>query len=135
MKLSKEDAKELVAKKPPASNRMEKNRALHKQMAQNGRFKIVNCTRTLEETASNSAVTVLDVEKEKSVSPTTTANTLAKETTSSTAAPDEDDRFVYDVYVQESFNQNTASDNLLDLDDVRLVSFEDLFFMMTLTLV
>lgn len=108
---------------PRPANVTEKNRLLHKANAQNNRFKVVNCTRTIEpdaeEAASVRPVTILDVEKE--------IKTTEK-------VQEDEEKFVFDVYVPESRNDRTASDNLLDLEEVRLVNLEDLFYMMILTL-
>lgn len=109
---------------PKSINVTEKCRIRHKTSTQNNRFKVVNCTRTLENAAEEEAssvvpVTILDVEKEVKA-----AEDL----------PQDEEKFVFDVYVAENQNDRTSSDNLLDLDDLRLVNLEDLFYMMILTL-
>lgn len=124
LKIKKEEAKELINKVPKPVNVTEKGRLKHRTQAHNNRFKVVNCTRTfdnVEEQAAASAqpVTILDVEKEVKVNQN---------------LPEADEQFVFDVYVPENQNECTASDNLLDLEEVRLVNLEDLFYMMILTL-
>lgn len=137
IKIKKDEAKELVSKVPKPSNVTEKNRNLHKISAQNNRFKVVNCTRTLDavqngdgddKQAGNilSAVTILDVEKE-------TRSSLSQESSTEQSRFNSDDKFVFDVYVPDSHNDRTSSDDLLDLEEVRLVNLEDLFYMMILT--
>lgn len=79
-----------------------------------------------QEDPATKSLTILDVEKDE-----TQKNDKKSE-------EDEEDKFVFDVYVPENHYRNnecTSSDNLLNFDDVRLVNFnlEDLFYMMILT--
>lgn len=135
MKISKDEAKELVSKKSRVPNITEKNRVDLKAQSQNSRFKIVNCTRGLENATNDEtakSLTILDVEKED-----TPKNKKLRTTETIVEDPSisEDDRFVFDVYVPENHyhnNDRIASDNLLNFDDIRLVNFnlDDLFYLM-----
>lgn len=139
LKISKDEAKDIVAKTARTPKITEKNRTDTKTHSQNNRFKIVNCTRGLEQASGSSAsatksLTILDVEKEGNDK---VLSESEQKTTQNTEKED-DDKFVFDVYVPEnhySNNECTSSDNLLNFDDIRLVNFnlEDLFYMMILT--
>lgn len=134
--MTKDEAKEIVAKTARTPKITEKSRTEAKTHSQNNRFKIVNCTRGLEQATGSSStaksLTILDVEKEENDKSVSQSGTTTQDTDT------DDDKFVFDVYVPEnhySNNECTSSDNLLNFDDIRLVNFnlEDLFYMMILT--
>lgn len=137
MKISKDEAKELVSKKSRIPNLTEKNRVDLKTQSQNSRFKIVNCTRGLESSTNDDSaksLTILDVEKEDTPK---NKNLQTIESIVEDPSISEDDRFVFDVYVPENHyhnNDRIASDNLLNFDDIRLVNFnlEDIFYLLIL---
>lgn len=144
LKISKDEAKEIVAKTARTPKITEKNRNEAKTHSQNNRFKIVNCTRGLDQAAGNASsaksLTILDVEKDDTRSGTedNVTQSLNGQKKAKNTVEDDDDKFVFDVYVPENHynnNESTSSDNLLNFDDIRLVNFnlEDLFYMMILT--
>lgn len=90
--------------------------------------------------SSAKSLTILDVEKDDTRSGTedNVTQSLNGQKKAKNTVEDDDDKFVFDVYVPEnhySNNESTSSDNLLNFDDIRLVNFnlEDLFYMMILT--
>ncbi|XP_063699273.1 probable RNA polymerase II nuclear localization protein SLC7A6OS [Culicoides brevitarsis] len=129
LKISKDEAKDLVSKTARTPKITEKNRNEAKSQSQNNRFKIVNCTRGLEQASSSSStsaatksLTILDVEKEDS-----DKKIDAKENNT----PSDEDKFVFDVYVPEnhySNNECTSSDNLLNFDDISVVEYVQDFY-------
>lgn len=83
-KITKEQAK-VIFKKPHSLDAVKYRMGVNKQKSQNNRFKIINCTRSLNESdgkEENKNLTIVDVEKEQ-------ATTTSSET------------FVYDLYVSE----------------------------------
>uniref|UniRef100_A0A336KAA7 Probable RNA polymerase II nuclear localization protein SLC7A6OS n=1 Tax=Culicoides sonorensis TaxID=179676 RepID=A0A336KAA7_CULSO len=133
LKISKDEAKEIISKSSRNPKITEKKRNEIKTQSQNNRFKIVNCTRKLDgiNESKSESLTILDVEK------TDTLDTNLKTSEKKTILDDED-KFVFDVYVPENHyrnNESTSSDNLMNFDDIRLVNLnlEDLFYMMILT--
>lgn len=117
-KLTKDEAKEIVARKRAESNvksRMDQNR----EKSQQNRFKIVNYTRELSETAEKSSaanLTIVDVEKDRSLA-----------TTSSSSYSDISDEYVYDIYIGDTGSAFQQYPDSIDLNDLRLVVLDDVY--------
>lgn len=128
-RLRKCDAEEIVQKvRKPTSNVINKLREQIKDDAQNARFKVVNCYRSIEsdshiesaEGVESQNITVVDVIKEESQS---NANAVVDE--SSAAEPSlQDDKFVYDLYLVQSGEQPTE----IDINNYTIRPFDDLIY-------
>jgi hypothetical protein len=118
-KLSKDEAKEIVARKRPESGlktRIDQNR----EKSQQNRFKIVNYTRELSETAEKSPpMTIVDVEKDRTPAP-------AAQTSSSSYSDISDEPYVYDIYIADAATALQYPD-AIDLNDLRLVVMDDVY--------
>lgn len=135
-RLTKEEAREIISK-TRAPNLTGRNRQELRETAQNNRFKIVNCTRALDNEASGAAtdadnnataqkLTIVDVVKDK-CSNTTDANhsSIASTSTGETSADtSSSDKFVYDLYFSET-NDLYYPENI---EDLRLVHLEDIYY-------
>jgi hypothetical protein len=118
-KLSKDEAREIVSRKRTESNvksRMDQNR----EKSQQNRFKIVNYTRELSETAEKTPnLTIVDVENQ------TTATTSAQ--TSSSYTDISDESFVYDLYIADTDSTDLQYPDTIDLNDLRLVVLDEVY--------
>lgn len=132
-KITKEEAKDIVTKKsqqPESSlkSRLEQNR----EKSQQNRFKIVNCTRALNDTQEKSTsnpatktLTIVDVEKESSTNSSTSeavASSSIARVSSYSDIPD-DEPFVYDIYIAETDSAVSYS----DLNDLRCVLMDEVY--------
>lgn len=102
-------------KRPESSTlkgRIDENRL----KSQQSRFKITNCTRTLDEG------TIVDVEKERATPAAASEPQASAQSSSYSDLADEP--FVYDIYIAEPNPQNQYPDSI-DLNDLRLVLAED----------
>lgn len=131
-RLTKEEAKDAVYRihRPTILSR---NRKASRQTTQNSRFRIVNCTRSLDQVDGPGGTTIVDVEYAAPVAPVlpdSTAGTSKQETTEKpqTQTP-QDEEYVYDLYVADEIQQSTHIPYIPDnLDDIRLVVVEDLYY-------
>lgn len=120
-KLTKDEAKDIVGRKRSESSvksRMDQNR----EKSQQNRFKIVNYTRELSETAEKSTasnLTIVDVEKDRSIA-TTSAQT-------SSSYSDISDEYVYDIYIGDTGSAFQQYPDSIDLNDLRLVVLDDVY--------
>ena len=97
-----------------------------RQNAHNERFKIVNCTRSLDEVDENRNYTIVDVEKEaiETVTVPANANIVIKKTES---GQEDDKDYVYDLYVtDDNATHIPCPDNIEDLRLV-LVEVEEIY--------
>lgn len=123
-RLSKEDAREAISRvhRPTIASR---NRLASRQTTQNSRFRIVNCTRSLSQVEGEEAsTTIVDVERDHLVAASATVSPVP-------ATSQEEPGFVYDLYVvDESQQQNSRHVPYIpeNLDDIRLVLVEDLYY-------
>lgn len=127
--MTKEEAKEIVNKKTsrPETNlkgRLDENR----ERSQQNRFKIVNYTRALHESAEESTesssknLTIVDVEKDRTNStPATTSNALA-----ASYSDISDEPYVYDIYIADTASVVQYPDSI-DLNDLRLVLMDEVY--------
>lgn len=104
----------------------------NKEKSQQNRFKIVNCTRALNETEDKSSnksaakgLTIVDVEKDREIS-ATQATAAAASTSALVASYSDisDEPFVYDIYVAESSESYPDS---IDLNDLRCVLMDEVY--------
>lgn len=129
-RISKEEAKEAISRvhRPTIASR---NRAASRQSTQNSRFRIVNCTRSLSQVEGvEGTTTIVDVERDiiaaAAVASSATAGADAK--LPSQSQPEEPG-YVYDLYVADESQQQTHIPYIPDnLDDIRLVLVEDLYY-------
>lgn len=152
-RLSKDEAREVISRvhRPKIATR---NREASRQNAQNSRFRIVNCTRSLSQVEGGEGTTIVDVERDviaaaaAAASVATTATEPASTATepASTGAisseptslnekrpaeegPLEDQGYVYDLYVVDDTQPQVHIPVIPDnLDDIRLVLVEDLYY-------
>lgn len=140
-RLSKDEAKEAISRvhRPKITSR---NREATRQSAQNSRFRIVNCTRSFsQDEGASEATTIVDVERDIIAAAAAAAASAAIESTSSAAATDnergekqsaeqtDDQDYVYDLYVVDETQPQVHIPYIPDnLDDIRLVLVEDLYF-------
>lgn len=119
-KLTKEEAKEIVTRKRPESSiktRMDQNR----EKSQQNRFKIVNYSRELSETAEKSpSMTIVDVERDR----TPNANSAQ---TSSSISDLIDEPYVYDIYIADAATALHGINEAIDLNDLRLVVMDEVY--------
>jgi hypothetical protein len=94
----------------------------NREKSQQNRFKIVNYTRELGETAETSPnLTIVDVEKER------TNSTLASTSAQASSYSDiSDEPYVYDIYIADTGSALQYSDSI-DLNDLRLVVLDDVY--------
>lgn len=136
-RLRKCDAEEIVRKVHKPTKVINRLREQFKDDAQNARFKVVNCFRSLETEsiddapnesgdASGRNVTVVDVIKEETASK---VNDVPDTTTSAASAADLEpsssaDKFVYDLYLVQSGEQPTE----IDINHYTIRPFDDLVY-------
>lgn len=123
-RLSKEDAREAISRvhRPTIASR---NRLASRQTTQNSRFRIVNCTRSLSQVEGEEAsTTIVDVERDHLV---TTAASVPP-VPAATSTTQEETGFVYDLYVVDESQQQSRPYIPENLDDIRLVLVEDLYY-------
>lgn len=144
LRLRKCDAEELVRKIHKPANVMNKLREQLKDDAQNSRFKVVNCFRSIENDASgdeqsnangsgggggvsNRNITVVDVIKEDSGSSTKAADPgdrNDKVAANPSVSDNNDDRFVYDLYLVQSGQPPTE----FDVSNYTIRPFDDVVY-------
>lgn len=134
-RLSKEEAKEAISRvhRPKIAVR---NREASRQNAQNSRFRIVNCTRSLSQVDGvEGATTIVDVERDivaAAASATIPETIIPSESSSSSVGLEEkrpEQDYVYDLYVADEAQQPLHIPYIPDnLDDIRLVLVEDLYY-------
>lgn len=119
-KLTKEEAKEIVTRKRPESSiktRMDQNR----EKSQQNRFKIVNYSRELSETAEKSpSMTIVDVEKDRT-------HNAGSAQTSSSFSDLIDEPYVYDIYIADAATGLHGMNEAIDLNDLRLVVMDEVY--------
>uniref|UniRef100_A0A2M4AX72 Uncharacterized protein n=1 Tax=Anopheles triannulatus TaxID=58253 RepID=A0A2M4AX72_9DIPT len=152
--IHKDQAKDAISR-VHRPNIKPRNRAAAKQIAQNDRFRIVNCTRSItnepESTVDGIPTTIVDVEREDVrlpeeeatatvVSSPLSASDVAAEPNAQQQPPDQmvetytyenGVRYVYDLYVADTSQQQSIAHSPYytdNLDDLRLVLIEDAYF-------
>lgn len=129
-RLRKVDAKEIVQKTRKPNRDITKLREQFKDEAQNHRFKVVNCFRSIEDEAesaeaiSKQDITVVDVIKEDLKSIETQAN--EENTAAASNSSENDSKFVYDLYVVQCGEQPTE----IDVNNYTIHPFDDLIYQM-----
>ncbi|XP_055551119.1 probable RNA polymerase II nuclear localization protein SLC7A6OS [Wyeomyia smithii] len=138
-RLTKKEAEEAISRvhRPAIVSR---NRAVARQNAQNNRFRIVNCTRSLTQTDGAEGTTIVDVEREITDSgsavaagtvPVVSSATVGSENGSvckpqPRAAMREEPDYVYDLYVADDSDQQTRIPYIPDnLDDISVAIYDD----------
>lgn len=107
---------------------MEQNR----EKSQQNRFKIVNYTRALNEASEESSkessgnLTIVDVEKDRTVSKLTNDAATTSSAQASSFSDISDEPFVYDIYIAEGETVAQYPDSI-DLNDLRLVLLEEVY--------
>lgn len=143
-RLSKDEAREVISRvhRPKIATR---NREATRQNAQNSRFRIVNCTRSLSQVEGGEGTTIVDVERDVIAAAAAAASAATIATPASTAAissettslnekrpsegQQEDQGYVYDLYVVDDTQPQVHIPFIPDnLDDIRLVLVEDLYY-------
>lgn len=139
IRLRKCDAEEIARKVHKPANVIKKLREQLKDDAQNSRFKVINCFRSIENDASgdeqpdadgggvaNRNITVVDVIKEESSTKVTNeCDRREKIATNQSADNDHnDDRFVYDLYLVQSGQQPTE----IDVSNYTIRPFDDVVY-------
>ncbi|EAT45368.1 AAEL003332-PA [Aedes aegypti] len=133
-RLSKDEAKEAISRvhRPKIAVR---NREASRQNAQNSRFRIVNCTRSLSQVEGVEGATIVDVERdivagavaEVEASPDSTVESSS----SMRIAPEEkrpaaEQDYVYDLYVADEAQQQLHIPYIPDnLDDISVAIYDD----------
>lgn len=132
-KLRKGEAEELVQKVRKPDRVIKKLREQFKDDAQNQRFKVVNCFRSIDDTIVSTEtieggtaenITIVDVIKEEATQAPTTANSNGMGTSSAAAADQSDSKFVYDLYIVQSGEQLTE----IDISNYTIRPFDDLVY-------
>lgn len=143
-RLSKDEAREAISRvhRPKIASR---NREASRQTAQNSRFRIVNCTRSLSQVEGvEGTTTIVDVERDiiaaaaASAAIATTASASAAavssehgldEKRSGVEGAADEQGYVYDLYVVDDTQPQVHIPFIPDnLDDIRLVLVEDLYY-------
>lgn len=93
--------------------------------SQKNRFKVVNCSRTLQD-GEEEDVTIVDIEKH----PTEEIAGSSSQSQSSAVKRKHDDQFVYDLYVPEEGQQTQIDDDLVENLLRFVVMFEEMFLSM-----
>lgn len=128
-RLTKEEAKDVISRvhRPNIASR---NRSAHRQTAQNNRFRVVNCTRSFSYDEAAEGTTIVDVERDVAAVPTSSKSDDPPCSSSSTAAAAvQEQNYVYDLYVADESAHTTHIPYIPDnLDDIRLVLVEDLYY-------
>lgn len=134
-KLRKTEAEEMVRKVRKPDRVINKLREQFKDDAQNQRYKVVNCFRSIDDatdsvdvaegsTKSNN-ITIVDVIKEELLQAQTDSNQMDATETATTAAIDKsDNKFVYDLYLVQSGEQPTE----IDINNYTIRPFDDLVY-------
>lgn len=144
IRLRKGDAVDVMTrKKHKPANVIKKLREQLKDDAQNSRFKVINCFRSIENDASGDEqtdadggggvvgvpkrnITVVDVIKEDSSTKVTDECDQNKIANDSSADNDQnDDRFVYDLYLVQSGQQPTTE---IDVSNYTIRPFDDVVY-------
>lgn len=124
-RLSKDEAKEAISRehRPKIAIR---NRAALRQNAQNSRFRIVNCTRSLSQVDGAEGATIVDVERD--IASTAAEPAIAAASNSEDKRPEAVEQdYVYDLYVVDEAQQQQQRhvpyipDNL---DDISVAIFD-----------
>ncbi|XP_055319772.1 probable RNA polymerase II nuclear localization protein SLC7A6OS [Sitodiplosis mosellana] len=132
-KLRKTEAEEIVRKVRKPDRVINKLREQFKDDAQNQRFKVVNCFRSIDdtiglnETAEGSSttqnVTIVDVIKEDQTQ-TSSPPEPNQSGASTTTVDQSDSKFVYDLYLVQSGEQPTE----IDISNYTIRPFDDLVY-------
>ncbi|XP_062548857.1 probable RNA polymerase II nuclear localization protein SLC7A6OS [Armigeres subalbatus] len=116
-RLSKDEAKEAISRehRPRFAIR---NREALRQNAQNSRFRIVNCTRSLSQVDGVEGATIVDVEKD--IVAAAAGPAIAESSSSQEKQPDTVEQdYVYDLYVVDEAQQQRHIPYIPDnLDDI-----------------
>lgn len=132
-KLRKGEAEELVRKVRKPGRVINKLREQFKDDAQNQRFKVINCFRSIADaTISNETIaggtteniTIVDVIKEETARAPMTADSNQMATSSTAAMDQSDSKFVYDLYLVQSGEQLTE----IDISNYTIRPFDDLIY-------
>lgn len=115
----------------PESNvksRIDQNR----EKSQQNRFKIVNCTRALDETqekpnSSMKSVTIVDVEKDRACNTALPAAGAASSSSALVSSYSDitDEPYVYDIYIAES--EHSVPYPEFDMNDLRCVLMDEVY--------
>lgn len=137
-RLSKDEAREVISRvhRPRIASR---NREASRQNAQNSRFRIVNCTRSLSQVEGVEGTTIVDVERDIIAAAAASAAVATASTAISgenrldekrpTEGQQEEQGYVYDLYVVDDTQPQVHIPFIPDnLDDIRLVLVEDLYY-------
>ncbi|XP_058453286.1 probable RNA polymerase II nuclear localization protein SLC7A6OS [Malaya genurostris] len=129
-RLSKEEAKEAISRvhRPTIASR---NRAATRQNAQNNRFRIVNCTRSLNQVDGVEETTIVDVERD-SIEPEITSTLLPSSTDANNEEGShkplahEELNYVYDLYVAEDSQHHAHIPYIPEnLEDISVAIYDD----------
>lgn len=129
-KLRKGEAEEIVRKIRKPDRVINKLREQFKDEAQNQRYKVINCFRSIDDTIDSNELanvstaqnyTIVDVIKEDSTQIQSPANQM--ETAIATIDPS-DSKFVYDLYLVQSGEQPTE----IDINNYTIRPFDDLVY-------
>ncbi|XP_053695888.1 probable RNA polymerase II nuclear localization protein SLC7A6OS [Sabethes cyaneus] len=128
-RLTKKEAEEAISRvhHPTIVSR---NRAVARQNAQNNRFRIVNCTRSLDQTDGAEGTTIVDVERDlvdsESAAATQTASGSTHKPPQPRAATRDEPDYVYDLYVADESSQQTHLPYIPEnLDDISVAIYDD----------
>ncbi|XP_058815969.1 probable RNA polymerase II nuclear localization protein SLC7A6OS isoform X2 [Topomyia yanbarensis] len=127
-RLSKEEAKEAISRvhRPTIASR---NRAATRQNAQNNRFRIVNCTRSLSQVDGAEGTTIVDVERD--IEPVAAGSSFSTTDASSDGATQKppvhnESSYVYDLYVADDSEQQTHIPYIPEnLEDISVAIYDD----------
>ncbi|XP_065089901.1 probable RNA polymerase II nuclear localization protein SLC7A6OS [Ochlerotatus camptorhynchus] len=138
-RLSKDEAREVISRvhRPKIASR---NREASRQNAQNSRFRIVNCTRSLSQVEGVEGTTIVDVERD--IIAAAAAASAAIVTTASAAVSSEnsldekrpaegpeEQGYVYDLYVVDDTQPQVHIPFIPDnLDDISVAIYDDPLF-------
>lgn len=138
-RLRKCDAEELVRKIHKPANVINKLREQLKDDAQNSRFKVINCFRSIENDVNGDEqtnadggavdvakrnITVVDVIKEETSSKVTNDCDRSEVAVNSSIDDHKDDQFVYDLYLVQSGQQPTE----IDVSNYTIRPFDDVVY-------
>lgn len=130
IRLRKVDAEEIARKTRKPDRVITKLREQFKDEAQNHRFKVVNCFRSIENEAESSEattkqdITVVDVIKEDLKS--TEAQASEENAPTASESAEKDSKFVYDLYLVQCGEQPTE----IDVSNYTIRPFDDLVYQM-----
>ncbi|XP_019561485.3 probable RNA polymerase II nuclear localization protein SLC7A6OS [Aedes albopictus] len=135
LRLSKDEAKEAISRVHRPKNAV-RNREASRQKAQNSRFRIVNCTRSLGEVDGVEGATIVDVERDivAAAAVAGPSKNAAEESSSTNGVeqkrpedvPAAEQDYVYDLYVADEAQQQLHIPYIPDnLDDISVAIYDD----------